>query len=46
MISKTLVNLSNIKLLTVNYKDVIYPDCLVFENVLKFNLKIKENMKI
>ena len=38
-------NLSNIKLLTVNNKDIIYPDCLVFEDVLELYLKIKENIR-
>ena len=38
-------NLSNIKLLTVNNKDIIYPECLVFEDVLELYLKIKENIE-
>ena len=38
-------NLSNIKLLTVNNKDITYPDCLVFEDVLELCLKIKENIR-
>ena len=38
-------NLSNIKSLTVNNKDIIYPDYLVFEDVLEFYLKIKENIR-
>ena len=38
-------NLSNIKLLTVNNKDITYPDCLVFEDVLELYLKIKENIR-
>ena len=33
-------NLSNIKLLTVNNKDIIYPDCLVLEDVLQLYLII------
>ena len=35
-------NLGNITLLTVNNKDIIYPDCLVFEEVLELYLKIKK----
>ena len=38
-------NLSNIKLLTVNNKNIIYPDCLVFEDVLELYLKMKENIR-
>ena len=38
-------NLGNIALLTGNNKDIIYPDCLVFEEVLELYLKIKENIR-
>ena len=37
--------LSNRKLLTVNNKDIIYLDCLVFGDVLELYLKIKENIE-
>ena len=37
---------SNIKkLLTVNNKNIIYPDCLAFEDVLELYLNIKENTR-
>ena len=38
-------NLSNIKLVTVNNKDIIYPNCLGFEDVLEIYLKTKEKLR-
>ena len=38
-------NFSNIKLLTLNNHDIIYPDCSRFEDVLELYLKIKEKLR-
>ena len=38
-------NFSNIKLLTLNNNDIIYPDCSRFEDVLELYLRIKEKLR-
>ena len=38
-----LISISNIKLLIIHNKDITYPDCLAFEDVLELYLKCKKN---
>ena len=40
---KSLIIHNNIKLLIIHNKDITYPDCLAFEDVLELHLKCKKN---
>ena len=40
---KSLIIRNNVKLLIIHNKDITYPDCLAFEDVLELYLKCKKN---